>query len=585
MITFFLLVALAKPIENPVPIGTKIVNVTFKDIRYLPRSLDDFSGKKAFVLVFVERSCPVAKRYLPILKELDGKYSGLGVQFLAVNPSPEDTIVEMAGSALEAGVGFPFVKDFGGAAAKKLGVERVPTAVVLNGERVLVYRGRIDDQIRLGGARTHATRHDLKSAIDDVLAGKAVGIPETVVDGCPITFPSEVNTEAKHVTYAEHVAPILKKQCIECHAPGRVAPFALMTYEQAKARASVLAEVVQEERMPPWYAHPEHGKFINQRKLTGEEKQTILNWVKQGRPGGDMTHLAPPRVEAVQNSEWLIDKPDLVLATQTYDLKETGDIPYEYAILPYFFAADTWVKEIQIRPDNPKVVHHSNLAYFVVGEKFSMNNFLTGFVPGGEPMRLEPGVAAKIPKGSVLGLQIHFVSTGKPEKGRVQVGLRMAREEVKKQLHFRLLADRRFAIPPGATAHRVSSSWTIPEDVVGIGLFSHMHVRGRDMSFFATKPGQQQETLLMIPNYSFDWQMPYVWASGATKFPAGTKLDCIAHYDNSAFNPYNPNPQATVREGQQTHEEMMNGFFFYISEKENLGIKLEGATGRPTAKK
>jgi peroxiredoxin/mono/diheme cytochrome c family protein len=570
--------------EPGVPIGSKVNNLTFTDIRYLRRSLDDFKGKKAFVLIFVDRSCPVAKRYLPVLAQLHNKFAKQDVQVLAINASPGDNIVEMAAQAVEAEIAFPFLKDFDSKGAQALGVGRVPTAVILNADRKLVYRGRIDDMNRLGGSRAEPTRRDLQIALEELLAGKPISIPETIVDGCPITF-NEESKSSPSVTYAEQVAPILKHHCVECHRPNTVAPFSLLTYEQAKARASSIAEVVREQRMPPWYAHPDFGAFVNKRGLTLEERQTIQSWVKQGKPSGDVSKVSPSSEDKLRPADWLIAKPDLVLPTLTYDLPATGDIEYKYAILPYYFTADTWVQEIQIKPDNPKVVHHANLAYFVVGEKFNMNNFLTGFVPGGEPMRLQPGVAAKIPKGSVLGLQIHFVSTGKPEKGRVQVGLRFAREEVKKQLHFRLLVDRRFAIPPGEPAHRVSANWTLPEDVVGLGLFCHMHVRGRDMTFLATKPGQQRETLLMVPNYSFDWQMPYRWATNAFKLPAGTRLDCIAHFDNSDFNPYNPDPKATVREGQQTHEEMMNGFFFYVLEKENLGIKLDGSTGRVVATK
>lgn len=565
--------------ETAVPIGTKVNNLTFTDIHYLPRSLDDFKGKKAFVLVFVDRACPVAKRYLPVLAQLHAQFAKQGVQFLAINASPDDSIVEMAAQAVEAEIAFPSVKDFDFKNVRALGVERVPTAVILNTEWKLVYRGRVDDMNRLGGSRPEPTRRDLQIALEELLAGKSISIPTTVVDGCPITF-NEESKSCTPITYAENVAPILKRHCVECHRPNTVAPFSLLSYEQAKARASSITEVIREQRMPPWYAHPDFGTFVNKRGLTAEERQTIQSWVKQGKPSGNLTKVSPLTEEKPGPSEWLIAKPDLVLPTLAYDLPAIGDIEYKYAMLPYLFSSDTWVQEIQIKPDNPKVTHHANLAYFVVGQKFNMNNFLTGFVPGGEPMRLQPGVAAKIPKGSVLGLQIHFVSTGKPEKGRVQVGLRFAREEVKKQLHFRLLVDRNFAIPPGDPAHRVTAAWTVPEDVVGLGLFCHMHVRGRDMTFLATKPGQQQETLLMVPNYSFDWQMPYRWATNSFKLPAGTRLDCIAHYDNSDFNPYNPDPKATVREGQQTHEEMMNGFFFYVLEKENLGIKLEGATGR-----
>lgn len=566
--------------QPDVPVGTKISNISFKDIRYLPRSLDDFKDKKAYVLVFVDRACPVAVKYLPILQELENQYGSRGVQFIALNPSPDDTIVEMAGQALEHKMKFPFVKDFDGKAARALGVDRVPTAVVLNDQRVLVYRGRIDDSIRIGGAKPAAnSRKDLQMALDDVLAGNPVAVAETIVDGCAITFP-DTHAAAKPVNYAEHVEPILRKHCMECHKPGTVAPFTLISYDNARSHASAMAEVVKEGRMPPWYAHPEYGTFINKRGLSTEERNTILNWVKQGKPSGDLAKVAELPADLKEPSEWIIGKPDLVLSTGTYDLPATGDVEYKYAILPYVFSQDTWVQDIQIKPDNNKLVHHANLAYFVVGEKFNMNNFLTGYVPGGIPMQLKPGTAVKIAKGSVLGLQIHFVTTGKTEKGKVSVGLKFARGELNKQVHFHLFADRRFAIPPESTAHPVAASWTVPDDIVGIGLFSHMHVRGRDMSFFMQRPGEEKQQLLMIPNYSFDWQMAYEWAPGSMKFPKGTKFECVAHYDNSSFNAYNPNPKATVREGQQTHEEMMNGFFFYVKEKEKLGYQMDGATGR-----
>lgn len=573
-----LLLACLFPMKPAVPIGTKISNVTFKDIRYLPRSLDDFKQRQAIVLVFVDRSCPVAQKYLPILEAMHQQYAARGVQFIAVNPSPDDSIVEMAGQAVSLRITFPFVKDFGGRVAKTLGVERVPTAVILDSQRVLVYRGRVDDSIRLGGTRPEPTRRDLQTALDETLAGKSVSLAETVIDGCPITFQEESIGEP--VNYAIHVEPIIRKHCMECHKPGTVAPFTLTSFENVRSKASSIAEVVREERMPPWYGHPEHGKFINKRGMTDEERETILRWIKQGKPSGELARVPPLPAEFTQASEWIIGKPDLVLSTGTYDVPASGDVEYKYAILPYVFTEDTWVKDIQIRPDNNKLVHHANLAFFVVGEKFSMNNFLTGYVPGGVPMILKPGTAVKIPKGSVLGLQIHFVSIGKPEKGKVKVGLNYARGELNKQVHFRLFVDNRFAIPPEASAHPVSASWTVPEDIVGIGLFSHMHVRGRDMSFFAQRPGNEKEQLLMIPNYNFDWQMAYEWAPGTMKFPQGTQFECIAHFDNSSFNAYNPNPKVTVRMGQQTHEEMMNGFFFYVKEHEKLGLQMNGNTGR-----
>ena len=173
-----------------------------------------------------------------------------------------------------------------------------------------------------------------------------------------------------------------------------------------------------------------------------------------------------------------------------------------------------------------------------------------------------------------------YVTTGKPEKCRLSVGLKYASGKVDKHLHFLYVVDTRFAIPPGAPAHPVKSSRTLPCEAEGVGLFSHMHTRGRDMTFTAHYPDGKSETLLLIPNFNFDWQMPYIYAPGKRIFPKGTRIECVAHYDNSGFNPFNPDPKATVREGQQTFHEMMNGFFFYVDRGEKLGLDIDGKTGR-----
>src|SRR5205823_500750 len=133
--------------------------------------------------------------------------------------------------------------------------------VVLDGERRLRYRGRIDDQYRLGGARETATRHDLREALEELLAGKDISAPETPVDGCLMTHAPAARPSIDTVTYAEHVAPLIQKHCVECHRPGRAAPFSLTSYENVSARANAVAEVVLDQRMPPWFADDEIGTF------------------------------------------------------------------------------------------------------------------------------------------------------------------------------------------------------------------------------------------------------------------------------------------------------------------------------------
>jgi hypothetical protein len=354
-----------------------------------------------------------------------------------------------------------------------------------------------------------------------------------------------------------------------------------LTYRDAKAQAEAVAEVAADGRMPPWYASDAFGHFTNRRGLSAEEKQTLALWVRSGMKPGDLARLPPPAAEA--GDRWLIGKPDLVLEAPRHDVPASGVVAYKYVLLPHLFGHDTWVQGIQIRPDNPRVVHHCNMAYLTPGDKKKVH-FLTGSVPGGEPMTLRDGVAVRIPEGAALILQIHYVTTGKAEGCQIAVGFKYAGGVVQKELRHELLVDRSFAIPPGAPAHPVRVSRVLDRDAVGVGLFVHMHLRGRDMTFRAIRPDGTSETLLVVPNYNFDWQMPYRWKPGAVRLPKGTRLECLAHYDNSAFNPYNPDPKATVKEGEQTKDEMFNGFVFYTDADERLNLNIDPRTGRPRGK-
>ena len=564
--------------ETAAQIGSPVPRLTFKDIRYVPRSLDDLPNKKATVLVFTSTGCPLVERYMPVLKRLDEEYREKGVQFVAVNVGADDSIMEMAEQAIRFAVEFPFVKDFDAACARSLGVMRTPEVAVLDEGRALRYRGRIDDQYRLGGTQPAATRHDLKQAIDAVLADRDVANPETPVDGCLITR-ADVKPPSAAVTFADHVGPLLRKHCVACHRPGTAAPFSLTSYQSAAARADMIAEVVSEKRMPPWYGSAARGDFVNRRGLSADERSTIVQWVRSGKARGDESKL-PPLELPREEDKWQIGTPDLIVEeAKSHELPAEGIINYQYVLLPYIFPRDTWVHGVQILPDNPKTVHHCNMAYVIPTEGFKASNFITGVVPGGEPLTVGEGIAQRIPAGSTLVLQIHFVTTGRPEQCRISVGLRYARGVVQKELRHIRLDNSKFAIPPGAAAHPVSDTRTLDRDALGVGLFSHMHVRGKDMTFFAHLPDGTTEKLLSIPNYSFDWQHAYRWEPNTKRIPKGTRIECIAHYDNSPFNPYNPDPTATVKEGPQTFHEMMNGFFFYTDADEDLNLEIDPQTG------
>jgi thiol-disulfide isomerase/thioredoxin len=567
--------------HKPKP-GETIGDFSFKDIRYLPRTLKDFGQPKVFVVVFTTTGCPLVQRYLPKLNELSKTYAPRGVQFIAINEGLDDTIKDVAYQALEFGVEFPFVKDTNGSCARAVGATRTPEVAVLDANRRLRYRGRIDNQYRLGGARPSADREELKRALEELLEGRNVSVKETTVDGCAITFPDALAPN-RLLTYARDIAPLINKHCVECHRPGTEAPFALTSYDKVAAKATMIAEAVTEQRMPPWFAHPDFGTFVNQRGLTAEERDTIVQWAQGARAAGDLSQAPTP--PAYPDTKWRIGEPDLIVtALRKETLPPTGYIDYRYILLPYPFTNDTWVQGIQIQPANSRVLHHANLAAVQVGQKFDTDrNFLTGRVPGGNVVDLTNGLGMLIPKGSVLAVQAHYVTTGKPETDQISVGLRFAKEPISKRVHYKIIGNYRFEIPPGAPTHRVSAQKELEENATGIALFSHMHLRGKDSTFIAHYPDDRDETLLVLPNYSFAWQMSYVWEPGKQRFPKGTRIECLSHFDNSPFNPYNPDPKATVRNGPQTHDEMMQGFLFYTIDSEHLDIRVDPRTGQELA--
>jgi len=559
-----------------VRVGDVVQPFNMTDIRFLPRGLDEVSGEKATVLVFTTLECPIARRYLPRVIELEQEFHDAGVALALVNAGAGDSMLAVSTDMVERGIEFPVLKDFDGSAVQALGITRTPEAAVLDGEGRLLYRGRIDDQYRLGGARPASTRADLREAIVDVLAGRPVREPQTPVDGCKLTAPQVAGDE--DLTWSEDVAPILYAHCVECHRPDGPAPFSLLGASAATRRAQMIDEVVAQRRMPPWFASEAHGQLSNRRGLSEEELGTIRAWVAAGAATGDRSRAPEP--PTFGSGEWAAGTPDLVVSqVGAESLPADGYIPYRYVLLQHVFLRDTWVSSVEIRCDNEPALHHANLAFVKLGEQYRADNFITGKVPGGDPMVLEPGLAVLIPAGSILGLQAHFVTTGEPETARLSVGLRFPKEPVRRRLYHRQIRNLRFEIPPHARAHEVRASWTPKQDITGLGMFSHMHLRGRDMTFTSVSSDGARETLLMVPNYSFDWQQSYRFTGAGRDFPAGTRIEVVAHFDNSKFNPYNPDPTAAVRFGLQTYHEMMYGFFFYYRSGEALDIEVDPETG------
>ncbi|MFO0942236.1 MAG: redoxin family protein [Pirellulales bacterium] len=575
--------------DKHVAVGATVSKMKFVDIRGLDRDLKDLGEHKAYVFVFTNTTCPLVRRYLPKLKEMNEEFKADDCLFVAVNVGVQETIRDMAAQAVDFELPFFFVKDRDHSCVKALGVRKTPEVVVLDQHRTIQYRGRIDDQMRIGGAKPNASREDLKEAIKQVLAGNAVEINQTEVDGCIIESASEpkatpkaqlAQSDSATTTWSSHIAEIVFQKCANCHRAGTAAPFALTSRDEMAANASMIADVIAKETMPPWYAAKAHGQFQNESGLTADQKQKLLSWIEANCPVGELDKA--PELPKAPETDWRIGKPDLIVTmSEEHTIPATGFVPYKYVVLPQIFFSETWVEAFEIKPLNPSIVHHCNMAY-MTKDGAGNETFITGYVPGGQPMDLgkfDNGVAYRIPAGAALGLQIHYTTTGTEQKGKIQVGLRFPKREVRKRLHHFVLDPRGWEIPPNDPAFRIESSHTLKHNANLLGLFTHMHVRGRDMTFYAEQSGKERETLLQIPNYNFEWQLGYELAPGAKNFSKGTKIRAVAHFDNSPFNPYNPDPKVAVRYGPQTVDEMFNGFVFYVDNDEDLNIKVNPKNG------
>jgi thiol-disulfide isomerase/thioredoxin len=558
-------------------------------------SLTDADGKKwavadqkakFTVVAFLALECPMSNGYLPVLGEVAAKYADKGVSVVGVFPDPDTTAAQAAAHAKEYKVPFPVFADCEQVSVPALGPKVTPEVVILDEKQVVRYRGRIDDGFaaRLK-PRAAVTRHDLVAALDELLAGKAVSEPETKALGCPISV-AEVKPAASGnaVRFYKDVLPVLQSHCQSCHRPGQAGPFSLLTYKQATKWADLCVEEVAAKRMPPWKPAP-NALLAGERSLPPAAAKVLEQWVAQGMPEGDPKD-APSPVKFDDN--WTLGEPDMILeAPSDVTIAAKGPDHFRVLVFPTNLTEDKDVVAVEVRPGNPKVVHHTvNLidrtgtarklqakaaekadpadadrgpGYAVkMGFGFvpDRSGILGGWAPGMLPKMLPDGVAIRLPKGSDIAIQIHYHRTGKEETDRTRVGLYFAKKPAKERFSSLPVAGLFWAIPAGQKEYIVDRSWRTTEDATVYRLIPHMHLLGKDIELFATLPGEKERSLIRIPVWDYNWQEQYDLKE-PLRLPQGTVLRVRATFDNSAENPNNPSfPPKVVRLGEQTTDEM-----------------------------
>ncbi len=371
--------------------------------------------------------------------------------------------------------------------------------------------------------------------------------------------------------FNKDIAPILYSHCASCHRPGQVAPFSLLTYQDAKAQGPALAAATQARLMPPWKPVSGYGDFQNDRRLTDAQIKSIQRWVEEGMPEGDPRNL-PPAPQFTTG--WQLGQPDLVLnMAEPFDVPADGHDLYECFILPTHLTADKYVVAVEERPSDRTVVHHSIVVEDTLGAArrlaggksaypcfggfgFPTPGFIGFWTPGIEPHREPAGVARVLKKGSDLVMQIHFHPAAHAAREQTSLGLYFAKQPPKKVPFDLILATMDIDIPPGDRNYQVSNYTFVPQDVDILSVIPHCHLICRQVEVSATLPDGKILPLLRINDWDFNWQQQY-WYKHPVRLPEGTRVEMQMTFDNSAANPRNPNhPPQRVTWGEQSTDEM-----------------------------
>ncbi len=560
-------------------IGKSINNFTLQDYYGKQHSLSDYADSKLIVVAFVGTECPLAKLYAPRLQAMSEEFGKQGVTFLCINSNRQDSITELSAYARRHELELPILKDVNHDIAAQFGATRTPEIFVLDKDRKVRYHGRVNGQYGfgygVGYVKPELDRRDLAEAVQELLAGKEVSVATTEIRGCLIGKAREPDADSE-VTYSNQIARIFQDRCVECHRQGQIAPFALSEYEEAAGWGEMIAEVVSEQRMPPWHANPDHGDFANENLLSKQEKETIFAWVDAGCPEGDKANLPEPR-EYAEN--WFMpQQPDMVInmRDEPFEVPAEGIVDYQHFVVDPGFTEDKWIKMAECMPGNRQVVHH--IVVFVqaprpTGAQRAKSgsggvdprqgfNLLEGYAPGTQPMIYPKGMAKKIPAGSKLVFQLHYTPCGSPQTDMSKMGIMFVDEdeEITHEVATTNTGTHEFLIPAGAENYRVDARKTLDRDTLMLSYYPHMHLRGKSMRYDVTYPDGKTETLVNVPKYDFNWQVYYILAE--PKFlPKGTEMHVAAVYDNSEKNLANPNPTEDIDYGDQTWDEMMYGWY------------------------
>jgi len=513
------------------------------------------SDAKAVVLMTHDNECAAMRDSIAGLEQAKSSFGGRGVEFLMINV--DDARVAVAAQVEQSATSIPVLVDEVRLVSEPLQLQRAGEVLVIDPKGWKVaYRGPLDSK-KAGNAL-------LTGALDAVLAGAPVKSPKVAAKGCTVKASSAPGGDK--ISYSKQIAPLLADNCVTCHRPGGIGPFAMSNYAIVKGFSPMIREVIRTRQMPPWHADPHVGAFQGDRSLTREEAQTLVHWIEAGAPRGDGPDLLAESDKSWP--EWSLGKPDLVVTLPAYDVPATGTVDYQRYVVNNTTGRDVWIRATDVIPGDRAVLHHVLTGVYdpKLPEQPRMIRATSGelgaYVPGNGPLLYPQGTGVLVPKDCSFAFQVHYTTSGKATRDVTRAGFYFAKEPPQHEFKTAVLFKPSLMIPANTKAYTDSITHEFPNEVLVYSLTPHAHYRGSASKFVAQYPDGREELLLSVPKYDFNWQTTYSLATPKV-IPAGTRIVHSTTYDNSSQNPANPDPNRVVPWGQQSWDEMLYGVVRY----------------------
>lgn len=546
----------ASAIALPDRIGDFALLDSDGDFHQLSRMRD----KDALVLMAFDGSCASIDTAISSLQSLQANWADEKVAFALINSAAGTDISAIRAAKASHGIDLPLLIDDGQVVSETLAFSKAGEVAVLDPERLtILYRGPAQEQV------TEVLNSEKSGTIDSTVVAAS--------SGCDLSYPVKDMHASATPDYAADVAPIIAEQCASCHREGGIGPFAMNSHLMLQGWSPMIREVLLTKRMPPMQVDPYVGHFTNARYMAEADIQTLVHWIDAGAPRGAAAIDPLAQLDFPDRKSWQLGEPDFIIKAPKMEIPATGVLDYINVDVDLPFDEDKWVKSVQFIAGDESVLHHLLTYVTAPAEDFDggeadqrsiARRFLEGYAPGKvDAMTFPENTGVYIPKGHKLSMQFHYTTNGKATSDETILGLYMY-DEPPAYENFTRSVSGNFRIPPYAQNHPASASYVFEEDVVVTGLRAHMHFRGKDMQFKAEMPDGTVADLLSVPNYSYAWQPTYQLAQPVA-LPAGTKVHVTGTFDNSEYNPANPDPSKELTFGLQSWDEMFIGYWTYHS--------------------